>query len=263
MTLFQTVLLGAVAGFTIYLGLPVGRVKRVSLKVRTFLSMVSAGILFFLLFDILSKLSEPIETTLLQVKAREAAMGNFLLLLSVFIVGFGVGLLGLIAFEQWFIRVDKSGTKELSPLRLALMIGVGIGLHNFSEGLAIGQSAGSGNVAFAALLIIGFGLHNATEGFGIVGPLVGTEQPTWGFLGLVGLIGGGPTIIGTLIGYRFTSTVMSVLFLALAAGALIYILGELFGVNRRNGFKSLMGWGIFVGFILAYLTDLVLIASGM
>ncbi len=263
MTLFQTVLLGALAGFTIYLGLPVGRIKQVSVKVRTFLSMVSAGILFFLLFDILSKLSAPIESTLLQVKAGEAPIGDFLLLLGVFIVGFGVGLLVLITFEQWFIRVDANGTKLLSPRHLALMIGVGIGLHNFSEGLAIGQSAGSGNVAFAAMLIIGFGLHNATEGFGIVGPLVGTEQPTWGFLGLVGLIGGGPTFIGTLIGYQFISTVTSVLFLALSAGALIYILGELFAANRRNGFKSLMGWGIFVGFLIAYLTDLVLIASGM
>lgn len=263
MTLLQTVLLGALAGFTIYLGLPVGRIKQVSVKVRTFLSMVSAGILFFLLFDILSKLSAPIENTLLQVKVGEAPISDFLLLLGVFIIGFGVGLLVLVTFEQWFIRVDANGTKLLSPRHLALMIGVGIGLHNFSEGLAIGQSAGSGNVAFATLLIIGFGLHNATEGFGIVGPLVGTEQLTWGFLGLVGLIGGGPTFIGTLIGYQFISTVTSVLFLALSAGALIYILGELFAANRRNGFKSLMGWGIFVGFLIAYLTDLVLIASGM
>lgn len=263
MTLLQTVLLGALAGFTIYLGLPVGRINQVSVKARTFLSMVSAGILFFLLFDILSKLSEPIESTLLQVKAGETASVNFFVLLGVFVFGFGAGLLALIAFEQWFIRLDANGTKLLSPRHLALMIGVGIGLHNFSEGLAIGQSAGSGNVSFAILLIIGFGLHNATEGFGIVGPLVGTEQPTWGFLGLIGLIGGGPTFIGTLIGYQFISTVTSVLFLALSAGALIYILGELFAANRRNGFKSLMGWGIFVGFLIAYLTDLVLIASGM
>lgn len=263
MTFLQTIALGALAGFTIYLGLPVGRIKQVSSKAHTFLSMVSAGILFFLLFDILSQLSEPIETTLLEVKAGQVASGDFILLLSVFIVGFGLGLIGLINFEQRFMQVDKSGTKQISPIRLALMIAVGIGFHNFSEGLAIGQSAGSGNVAFAALLIIGFGLHNATEGFGIVGPLVGTQQPTWSFLALAGLIGGGPTFLGTLIGYSFTSTAMSVLFLALAAGALIYILGELFAVSRRNGYKSFMGWGIFIGFLIAYFTDLVLIAAGM
>ncbi len=263
MTFPQTVLLGALAGFTIYLGLPLGRIKNISLKLRTFLNMVSAGILFFLLFDILTQLSEPIETTLKDVTAGKAPAGDFLLLLSVFIIGFGVGLLGLIAFEQRFIRVDPTGAKELSPTRLALMIAVGIGFHNFSEGLAIGQSAGRGDIGFAVLLIIGFGLHNATEGFGIVGPLMGTQQPSWGFLGLAGLIGGGPTFLGTLIGYSFTSDAMSILFLALAAGALIYILGELFGVSRRSGLKTYMGYGLFIGFLIAYFTDLILTAGGV
>ena len=261
MDLAQAVLLGALAGFTIYLGLPIARMKRVSPKLHTFLSMVSAGIIFFLLFDILGKLSEPIETTLLQVTKAQAPVGDFLLLLGVFIVGFGLGLLGLIAFEQRFLRATPGEAKTFSPLRLSLMIAVGLGLHNFSEGLAIGQSAGNGDIAFATLLIVGFGLHNATEGFGIVGPLVGS-LPSWGFLGLVGLIGGAPTFVGTLLGYQFTSTPMSILFLALAAGALIYILGELFHVSRRSGYKAYMGWGIFVGFLFAYFTDLVLIAGG-
>ena len=173
-----------------------------------------------------------------------------------------MGLLGLLAFEQQYVRSQPGDTKQISPIRLSLMIAIGIGLHNFSEGLAIGQSAGQGDVAFAALLILGFGLHNATEGFGIVGPLVGTK-PDWKFLGLVGLIGGGPTFVGTIIGYHFTSPLMSVLFLALAVGALIYILGELFHVSRRSGFRVLMGWGIFAGFLFAYFTDLILVAAGM
>ena len=143
------------------------------------------------------------------------------------------------------------------------MIATGIGLHNFSEGLAIGQSAGRGEIAFATVLIIGFGLHNATEGFGIVGPLAGGERPSWSFLGLVGLIGGGPTFLGTIVGYFFTSTPMSVLFLSLAAGALVYILGELFYINRRPGTKFSAGLGLFIGFMFAYLTDLILVSVGM
>ena len=225
--------------------------------------MTSAGILLFLLFDIFGQISEPIEITLQAAVAGNAASEAFLLLLFIFIVGFGVGLMGLIAFEQRFIRAAAGEVRQLSPLRLALMISAGIGFHNFSEGLAIGQSAGRGEVAFALLLIIGFGLHNATEGFGIVGPLAGIHLPSWSLLGLAGLIGGGPTFLGTLIGYHFTSDSMSVLFLALAAGALVYILGELFGVSRRNGYKSYMGWGIFAGFLIAYFTDLVLVAAGM
>ena len=178
-------------------------------------------------------------------------------------VGFGIGLVGLITFERRYLRRVVDGGQMLSPSRLALLIATGIGLHNFSEGLAIGQSAGGGELAFASLLIVGFGLHNATEGFGIVGPLVGKELPSWGFLGLVGLIGGGPTFLGTMLGYYFVSTAMSVLFLSLAAGALIYIIGELFQMNWRGATKATASWGFLVGFVFAFLTDLVLVVSGV
>ena len=258
MNFVQTVLLGAIAGFTIYLGLPIGRLKKLSDKTRSFLSMISAGILLFLFFDIFSQISEPIEAALTGAKYTD-----FWILLAILIVGFGVGSLGLIAFERSFSQAKNALSQGLSPVRLALMIATGIGLHNFSEGLAIGQSAGRGEIAFAMVLIIGFGLHNATEGFGIVGPLAGSERPSWGFLGLVGLIGGGPTFLGTIIGYFFTSPAMSVLFLSLAAGALVYILGELFHINRRPGTKFPAGIGLFVGFMFAYLTDLILVSVGM
>jgi ZIP family zinc transporter len=82
-----------------------------------------------------------------------------------------------------------------------MMIAVGIGLDNFAEGLAIGTSAAAGESQLTVLLIVGFGLHNATEGFGLVAPLsaAGT-RPSWGRLGLLGLVGGGPTFLGTFVG---------------------------------------------------------------
>lgn len=255
MNFVQTVLLGAIAGLTIYLGLPISRIKGIPDKVRSFLAMASAGILIFLFFDIFSQLSSPVETAL-----TGRNYGQFALLLTVFIAGFCGGLLVLIAFEHRLIH-GRSGV--LSPARLALLIAAGIGLHNFSEGLAIGQSAGSGELAFAAVLIIGFGLHNATEGFGIVGPMIGKERPSWAFLGLAGLIGGGPTFLGTMLGYYMVSSAMSVLFLALAAGALIYIIGEMFSHNWRSATKIPAGWGLLAGFIFAYLTDLVLVSMGI
>jgi zinc transporter, ZIP family len=261
MSFIETVLLGAIAGFTIYLGLPMGRLKSVSPKLRTFLSMTSAGIILFLLFDIFSKLSEPISNSLKQAIGGSSSYGEFALVLAVLVVGFGIGLIGLIAFEQRFIHSSASTNQAISPARLALLIAIGLGLHNFSEGLAIGQSAGRGEIALALMLIVGFGLHNATEGFGIVGPLVG-ERPSWGFLGLMGLIGGGPTFLGTVIGYHIVSNTMFVLFLALAEGALIYVLGELFNVSRRPGTRSMAGWGLATGFIFAFLTDLFLTIAG-
>lgn len=258
MNFVQTVLLGAIAGLTIYLGLPIGRIKSLPEKLRSFLAMTSAGILIFLFFDIFSQLSGPIEENLV---ARDWA--QFSILLGIFIFGFGFGLLALIAFERRFIRARAGVTQALSPTKLALLIATGIGLHNFSEGLAIGQSAGSGELAFAAILIVGFGLHNATEGFGIIGPLAGKEQPSWGFLALAGLIGGGPTFLGTMLGYYMVSTAMSVLFLSLAAGALVYIIGEMFQMNWRSATKIPATWGVLAGFIFAYLTDLVLVSAGI
>ncbi len=260
MTFAQTVLLGAIAGFTIFIGLPLGRLKILSDKARTLISMISVGIILFLLIDIFTHVAEPIEAAL---KGDNGVpnYGDAALLIAVFVIGFGVGLLGLILFEQRFLSHRATDKQSLPPARLALMIAIGLGLHNFSEGLAIGQSAGHGDIALALLLIIGFGLHNATEGFGIVGPLAG-QMPSWGFLGMVGLIGGGPTFIGTMLGYGFTSPVTSVLFLALAIGALIYVLAELMFANHRPGTKMQGAIGLMLGFILAFLTDMILVIAG-
>jgi len=257
----QTVLLGAIAGFTIYLGLPIGRIGRVSDRTRSFLTMTSVGILIFLLLDIFSHIEEPIEDALHRALAGEASAGHVLWLLIIFVIGLAVGLLGIVSFESLFLRTDKATGQPVTPARLALMIAAGLGLHNFSEGLAIGQSAAQGQTALAALLIIGFGLHNATEGFGIVGPLAGT-RPSWGFLGLAGLVGGGPTFLGTIVGHSFVSEPLSILFLALAAGAILYVIGELYHVARRPGLKHVAMWGLLVGFLIAYGTELVLESAG-
>jgi zinc transporter ZupT len=108
------------------------------------------------------------------------------------------------------------------------MIAVAIGLHNLSEGLAIGQSAAQGMFTLAVGLVVGFAVHNATEGFGILSPAMreGNLVP-WGTLFLLGAIGGGPTFVGTVVGGIWTSVPLSVFVLALAGGALLYVLREL------------------------------------
>jgi len=154
-------------------------------------------------------------------------------------------------------------------MRTALFIAVGIGLHNFSEGLAIGQSAAAGAYRFFLVLVIGFGLHNITEGFGISGPLLGA-RPSWRFLALLGAVGGGPTFIGTVIGYAVThlggatlfSQAVSVLFLGLAAGAIVYVVGELQHVNRKIGSHQVGMLGLLCGLLAGYGTDLLLKSLG-
>ena len=113
------------------------------------------------------------------------------------------------------------------------------------------------------LLVIGFGLHNATEGFGIVAPLAASDaRPSWGYLGLLGLIGGGPTFFGTLVGQRFTNPTVSVAFLALAAGSILYVVIELLAVGRKLAVKEITTWGIVVGLLAGFATDAILTAGG-
>ena len=111
------------------------------------------------------------------------------------------------------------------------------------------------------LLIIGFGLHNATEGFGIAAPLAG-QPVSWRFLGLAGLLGGGPTFLGTLIGYRFSAAPVSVAFLALASGAILYVIGELLAAGRKLGAPTWQGWGLTIGLLAGVVTDVLLTVLG-
>lgn len=282
MSTSQTVLLGAIAGFTIFLGLPLGRVRLGGLKARAFLNAASAGILVFLLFEILTHATEPVEHALEEAAEGEAGWGQFAALGLVYAVGFGVGLLALLYLGRLWQRRSQPKVISLGPgamsvaeaelpesgvqaaaLRTGMGIAAGIGLHNFSEGLAIGQAARGGELALAGLLIVGFALHNMTEGFGIVGPLAAAKvRASWGWLGLAGLIGGGPTFLGTIIGTSFSSTYLFVGCLALAAGALLYVIGELLPIGRRLSWE-LTCWGLLAGFLLGLATELVLeVASG-
>ena len=248
-------ILGAIAGATIFIGLPVGRIRGVSRTVRGLLNAVATGVLLFLLWDILAHAAGPVEAGLSAVHHGDR---RFIALVAIFAAGLAVGLLGLIYFNARVFGRTKDAVPA-APKTLAMMIATGLGLHNLSEGLAIGQSAATGAIAFAVVLVIGFALHNVTEGFGIAAPLATDEAvPSWGFLFVAGLIGGLPTFLGTVIGYVFTSTYIYVLFLALAAGALFYVVNEMFHIGRRLNSPVALAWGLLFGFLLAYATDLFL-----
>jgi zinc transporter, ZIP family len=275
MSTAQTLLLGAVAGVTIFLGLPMGRMRSVSPQVKAFLTATATGILVFLFWDVTSEAIDPIEGAL---NARH--WGRFSGVTSIALAGFVVGMMSLVYYDGWIkarqrkamLGPGAASAAEFSRSKpglsaaqwLSVFIATGIGLHNFSEGLAIGQSAARDLKSLAVVLVIGFGLHNATEGFGIVGPLSGeSELPSWSFLGLMGLIGGAPTFVGTLIGHSWTSENLSVLFFTLAAGSILYVVVELLNVCRTFGSKRLTAWGITLGLVLGFATDFVLVAAGV
>src|SRR5438874_9518179 len=124
MNLASTVLLGAIAGFTIYLGLPIARLRQPRPNLQAFLNALATGILIVLLWDVLTKATEPIDAAL--DAAKKGAIGKFVALLIIFAVGLGVGLLGLVYFERTIIRrpARHGSGSDVSPTHLALMIAV-------------------------------------------------------------------------------------------------------------------------------------------
>lgn len=249
-------LLGAIAGFTIYLGFPLVWFGRNG-KTNAFLSALSVGVLLFLFVEMAYLLIEGIEQQI-KLSAMGLAQPDKLWIVSViFIGGVVISLLSLVFYEVKFVRTPEAQPKIFSPKKLALLIALGIGLHNFSEGLVIGQEFIGGAIALGYTLVVGFALHNATEGFGIVAPMSG-ERPGLGFILLLGLIGGGPTFVGTLVGTVYHSEYLSFFFLALASGAILYIVGELIHIGKLKSQHIATSLGLLVGFFLAFASDMVI-----
>jgi ZIP family zinc transporter len=283
----QTTALGAIAGFTIFLGLPVGRLRRLGIRGRTGLSMLSAGILAFIFMDVGAEALGIVETHLAAYKDHSASLWPAVGLFALLSVGFLAGVGGIHTAQRWLGRATPSGVPPLAggqaatavpeaeladydrelrelerrALRTGMTIAAAIGLHNFAEGLAIGVSAQAGEVGLATVLIIGFALHNATEGFGIVGPL-GAFRPSWRWLITAGIVGGAPTFVGSMIGYQVSSDALELLFFALAGGAILYVIGEIWAGVRRHGHAELGLYLLGAGFLLGVATDLVVAYGG-
>jgi zinc transporter, ZIP family len=271
----QTLVLGAIAGGTIFLGLPLGRYRNASVRLQAVFTALAAGILIFLFFDVVAHGWTPVEEA-----AEEHGWGDLAGFGLLFAGGMAAGLMSLVYYDRWMARqrrkallgpgaasvaeFDRSWMARLSAGEwLALLIATGIGVHNFAEGLAIGQSAAAGEVSLAVALVVGFAAHNATEGFGIVGPMAGDEErPSWRFLALLGFIGGAPTFLGTALGQAWTNEWVEVAFLSVAAGSILYVVIELLTVLRRVDAKVLVTWALLTGLFLGFGTELIIEAAG-
>jgi zinc transporter, ZIP family len=240
-------LLGVYAGvIPVFIGLLwLPFVRAVNRRWIDFFLSLTIGLLVFLG---VSSLLEAIETAAL---VPAAFQGHALVLLG----ALGTPLV-LAAVGKW----RASGRAERSPLYVAGLIALGIGLHNLGEGLAIGTSYATGEIALGTFLVIGFLLHNTTEGLGIVTPLA-DERPRLRSLILLGALAGVPTVLGAWLGGFTYSPAWTTLFLAIGAGAIaqvVFELWRLFARRARAGLGTpLNAAGLLAGVLIMYATGLL------
>jgi zinc transporter, ZIP family len=250
----QTLLLGAIAGLTVLLGIALVRYVRGG---QVLMNSLASGVLVYLLGDMLARAFAPLNNALLRQHDNLAGSGTVVWMTVAFIGGLVLGYGGLTAYSA------------LSS-NLPLLLAVGVGLHNLGEGLALGNMAGNEWVSISVVLVIGYVLQNLVVGGAIVAPFAEAEQkPRWPHLLVLGLIAGIPTIVGTFVGWLlvdeastdrgtdFVGTAMN----ALAAGAILFVLIQLLSSVATAGRRTARHLGILAGLAVVLLTEVLLIGA--
>ena len=229
-------------------------IKRLKKNKYHFFLALTAGLLLFLGID-------SVEEALEVYKENLSQSFNGVLLVATVIVATFLGL--YYVAEKLIKRAESSGIAK--PVVIALMIAIGIGLHNFGEGLAIGAAVGIGSIAFSTFLIVGFALHNTTEGIAIAAPMSRGKsmigKALIGKLAGLGMIAGAPAIFGAWVGGFVYSPFATVVFLSIGAGAIFQVVITVLRWIREEGDKNLssaaVASGIAVGMLIMYLTSIL------
>jgi zinc transporter, ZIP family len=240
--------LGIVAGVVpVYLGigLALGTSRLVSREGEGFFVGIAIGVLAYLFFDLTH---EAVELT----GARDPVSW------VVFLGSLFLGLVGLVALEQLQQNRHRPTSWQLS---LPYWIALGMGLHNLGEGLSLGASYAQGAWDLSVLLVVCFALHNGTEGFGIIGA-AGRTPISWKDAGLLGLIAGAPTCLGTVISGYDPSPYFTIVCYTLGAGSLLYVILALTAIAYTATRRLQVSLGIFAGIAAMFLTAMVLTLVG-
>ena len=223
--------------------------RRLAVKWYNFILSLTAGLLIFLGADALLEASEIAQSV------PSAFQGS-----AIIIFGIVISFLGLQVISERALR-GPSKTGKLGLLALAYMIALGIGLHNFGEGLSIGSAYALGEVALGTFLILGFTIHNLTEGVAIVSP-ISQRRVVMLHLVALGLIGGAPTILGAIIGGLAFTSFWATLFLAVGVGAIFQVV---YAIGRHAIGGGVAGWatptnfaGLLLGLFIMYSTGLAI-----
>jgi len=174
------------------------------------------------------------------------------------VLGAGLAFLALTAVDRLLAtRRQRDGT------RLALMIAIGIGLHNLGEGLAIGSAYAVGELALGTALVVGFALHNTTEGLAIVTPLTG-QRVSIGVLAGLGLLAGAPAILGAMVGASVDNAALTAVLLGLGVGAIVQVIVQIAPSLRdptsRRALDPPVAAGLAAGALVMFLTGLLVVS---
>ena len=203
---------------------------------------LTVGLLVFLFFGTLFDGFE------IGAEAPSVFQGNMVVIICTVLT-----FLLLIGFDQY--QHQRQKRNGFSPLGIALLMAIGIGLHNFGEGLAIGSSFALGEAALGTFLVIGFTLHNITEGIGIAAPLLKSKPKISQFL-LLGTIAGAPAILGTWFGGFIFSPIWGAVFLGIGAGAIlqvIFVISKMLMEDHKKNHEPVVSWMNFAGFTIGLL----------
>ena len=222
--------------------------RQLGRRMMTFLMAATAGLLIFLGLDTLAEA--------LEVAAEVPSAFQ------------GIGLIGIGAVATFLLldaisrrQTEITGSESERRLAIALMIAIGIGFHNLGEGLAIGAAYNVGEIALGTFLVVGFIIQNITEGLGIIAPVL-RDRPTIGRLALMGLIGGGPAILGAWIGGFTPSPILAVLFLAIGTGAIFEVVYEIAKLIQKDTARESMPItvfsGVLTGMLMLWVTGLLI-----
>jgi len=226
-------------------------IRRLSPPKYSFLLSLTAGLLLFIGIDAIVEANE------ISLENVAGAFRGQLLIATAAVVSF----LALMYVSDRLVGGVTKGKIVRGSFAIALMVAIGIGLHNLGEGLAIGGAMVAGEVALSTFLIVGFTLHNTTEGLAIVAPMA-KEKPKISYLVALGFIAGSPAIAGTWIGGFVASPVASIVFLAIGAGAVFQVVVTIMRLTRRSsGGKFLTGFivaGLAAGMLIMYMTTLLI-----
>ena len=225
-------------------------IKRISKSKYHFFLALTAGLLLFLGIDATEEALEVSKDTLAD------SFNGVLLVATVVLLSF----LALYYAGERLIQ-NASLSRMTKPVAVALMVSIGIGLHNFGEGLAIGAAIGLGQIALSTFLIVGFAIHNTTEGIAIASPLA-KGKPMIRLLAGLGLLAGAPAIFGAWIGGFVYSPFTAIIFLSIGAGAIFQVIVILIRWLQDEGDKKLSSAavvsGLAVGMLVMYLTSILI-----